>query len=108
MGSSGSWDVGVSQNPTCNLQMLHPQEMMKMGRTWLKTQVRLEPRRTELVGAGMPLVVIGEHGCRWVDQDQCSQEQGGGRLVCGDIGFDSGGKGHHRCEASQGWSSDCC
>lgn len=26
-----------------------------MGRTWLKTQVRLESRYTELVGAGMPL-----------------------------------------------------
>lgn len=36
---------GVTEPPTCNLQMLRPQEMTKMGRTWLKTQVR-EPRHT--------------------------------------------------------------
>lgn len=67
-----------------------------MERTWLKTQVRLEPRYTELVGARMPLCWLeGTAACRWVDM-----EQRGGRLVCRNRGIDYGGKGYHRCEDS--------
>lgn len=43
------------------LQMLHLQEMTKMGRTWLKIQVSLEPMHRELarVGLGCRSLVAG-------------------------------------------------
>lgn len=43
------------------LQMLHLQEMTKMGRTWLKIQVSLEPMHRELarVGLGCHSLVAG-------------------------------------------------
>lgn len=67
-GAMDLWMLGCHRTPVYLqlLQMLHPQEMMKMGRTWPKIQVSLEPKHSELarVGLGCLLPVVW-----WLEDD---------------------------------------
>lgn len=54
-GAMDLWMLGCHRTPVYLqlLQMLHPQEMTKMGRMWPKIQVSLGPMHSELARVGL-------------------------------------------------------